>query len=42
LASLVIKIFQILGAGAKGDLDHVGIITIYERLANVEVRKIQQ
>jgi len=42
LTNLVMEIFQILKAEGKGDLDHVGIITLYERLANVEVRKIQQ
>jgi hypothetical protein len=42
LPSLVMEIFQILRAEAKGDLDHGGIITLYERLASVEVRKIHQ
>ena len=42
LPSFVMEIFQILRAEPKGDLDHGGVITLYERLANVEVRKIQQ
>jgi hypothetical protein len=35
-------ILQILRAEGKGDVDHGGIITLWERLANVEVRKIKQ
>lgn len=42
LTSIVMEIFQTLKTEGKGDLDHGGIVAFYEKLANVEVRKIQK
>jgi len=42
LTSIVMEIFQTLKAEGKGNLDHGAIITFYEKLANVEVRKSER
>lgn len=42
LTSSVMEILQALEVEGKGNLDHGAIITFYEKLANVEVRKIQK
>lgn len=42
LTSLAMEILQTLKAEGKGDLDHGGMITFYEKLANVKVRKLKE
>lgn len=39
LTSIAMEIFQALKVEGKGNLDHGAMVTFYEKLANVEVRK---